>query len=85
VFVIGLQAHAAPAFERLGQHIPNLLGFQIELPLMSLEAARNAVLAETRAMQLEVEPAALDAPTSAKSGTASTVSYWSRSMPGSPN
>jgi hypothetical protein len=65
VFVIGLQAHAVPAFERLGQHIPNLLGFQIELPLMSLEAARNAVLAEARAMQLEVEPAALDALTTA--------------------
>jgi hypothetical protein len=65
VFVIGLQAHAVPAFERLGQHIPNLLGFRIELPLISLEAARDAVLLEARGMGLEVEPAALDALTTA--------------------
>jgi len=65
VFVIGLQAHALPAFERLGQHIPNLLGFQIVLPPMSIEAARDAVLSEARAFSLEVEPAALDKLTSA--------------------
>jgi hypothetical protein len=65
VFVIGLQAHAIPACERLGQHIPNLLGFQVVLPLLTVEAARNAVLSEARAVQLEVEPAALDALTTA--------------------
>jgi hypothetical protein len=65
VFVIGLQAHAVPAFERLGQHISNLLGFQVVLPPMSLEAARNAVLAEARGFRLDVEPAALDALTNA--------------------
>jgi hypothetical protein len=65
VFVIGLQAHAIPASERLGQHIPNLLGFQVVLPLLTVEAARNAVLSEARAVQLEVEPAALDALTTA--------------------
>ena len=65
VFVIGLQAHAIPACERLGQHISNLLGFQVVLPLLSVEAARNAVLSEARAFQLEVEPAALDALTTA--------------------
>ncbi len=65
VFVIGLQVHAVPAFERLGQHIPNLLGFQVELPLMSLDAARNAVLSEARGYSLDVEPAALDALTTA--------------------
>jgi hypothetical protein len=65
VFVIGLQVHAVPAFERLGQHIPNLLGFQIELPPISLEAARNAVLSEARGYSLDVEPAALDALTTA--------------------
>jgi hypothetical protein len=65
VFVIGLQAHAVPACERLGQHIPNLLGFQVVLPPMSVEAARNAVVSEARAFQLEVEPEALNALTTA--------------------
>ena len=60
VFVVGLQEHAMTAFERLGQHIPNLLGFRIVLPLLSLEAARHAVLAEARTFELEVEPAALE-------------------------
>jgi len=65
VFVIGLQAHAIPAFERLGQHIPNLLGFHIVLPPLDIEAGREAVLSEARAMDLEVEPAALEALTTA--------------------
>lgn len=65
MFVIGLQAYAIPAFERLGQHIPNLLGFRIKLPPLSVEAAREAVLSEARALNLEVEPAALDALVSA--------------------
>jgi hypothetical protein len=65
VFVIGLQAHAVPSFERMKQHIPNLLGFHVVLPPMSLEAARNAVLSEARGYELEVEPAALDALTTA--------------------
>jgi hypothetical protein len=64
-FVIGLQDHAVPAFERLGQHIPNLLGFRVVLPPLSLEAARHAVLAEARTYELEVEPAALEALTTA--------------------
>jgi hypothetical protein len=65
VFVIGLQDHAVPACERLGQHIPNLLGFQVVLPPMSVEAAKNAVLSEARTFQLEVEPEALNALTTA--------------------
>jgi hypothetical protein len=65
MFVIGLQEYAIPAFERLGQHIPNLLGFQIKLPPLSVEAAREAVVSEARGVNLEVEPAALDALTSA--------------------
>jgi hypothetical protein len=65
MFVIGLQDYAIPAFERLGQHIPNLLGFRIQLPPLSVEAAREAVLAEVRAADLEIEPAALDALVSA--------------------
>jgi hypothetical protein len=65
MFVIGLQEYAIPAFERLGQHIPNLLGFQIKLPPLSVEAAREAVVSEARGVDLEVEPASLDALTSA--------------------
>lgn len=60
-FVIGTQAHAIPALERLGQHIPNLLGFQITLQPLSLEEARDAVLAEARSVDIEVEPAAVEA------------------------
>ncbi len=65
MFVIGLQEYAVPAFERLRQHIPNLLGFQIRLPPLSVEEARNAVVSEARAAGIEVEPAALDALTTA--------------------
>jgi hypothetical protein len=63
-FVIGLQEHALLAFERLDQHIPNLLGFRVQLPPLTVEAAREAVISEARGMGLEVEPAALDALTS---------------------
>jgi hypothetical protein len=65
VFVIGLQDYAIPAFERLMQHIPNLLGFHIVLPPLSAEAAREVVVSEARAANLEVEPAALDELTTA--------------------
>ncbi len=61
VFVIGLQHHAIPAFDRMGQHIPNLLGYRIVLPPISAEDARAAVLAEARTLELEVEPEALEA------------------------
>jgi hypothetical protein len=61
IFVIGLQQHAIPAFERLKQHIPNLLGFRVDVPPLDIEAAREAVTAEARRIELEVEPAALDA------------------------
>jgi hypothetical protein len=74
MFVIGLQAYAISAFERLGQHIPNLLGFQIKLPPLPVEAAREAVLSEAHAMDLEVEPAALDALTSAPVALVTTAS-----------
>ena len=65
VFVIALQDHAIPAFERLGQYIANLLGFQIVLPLLDLEAAKQAVVSQASELNLEVEPAALDALTTA--------------------
>jgi hypothetical protein len=61
VLVIGLQVHAVPALERLKQNIPNLLGFQIALPLLGVETAREVVLSEVAAASLAVEPAALNA------------------------
>ena len=61
ILVIGLQDHAIPAFERLRQHIPNLLGFHTVLQPITMQAARDAVLAEARAIELEVEPEALEA------------------------
>ena len=65
VFVIGLQEYAIPAFRRMEAHIPNLLGFQIRLAPLDAEAARAAVVSEARAMEMDVEPAALDALVSA--------------------
>ena len=58
--VIGLQDHAVPAFDRLDQHIPNLRGFEIRLKPISVEAAREIVLAESDRASLTVEPAALE-------------------------
>jgi hypothetical protein len=60
-FVLGLQAHSIPAFDRLTQHIPNLRGFEIQLKPIDAEAARKAVLAEASGAYLEVEPAAVEA------------------------
>jgi hypothetical protein len=61
VFVIGLQAHAIPAFDRLNQHIANLRGFEIKLKPLTEQCAREVVLAEADRVGLHVEPAALDA------------------------
>jgi hypothetical protein len=60
-FVFGIQEHAIPAFERLKQHIPNLLGYQVRLRPLTVEAAREAVSLEAARIELEVEPAALEA------------------------
>jgi hypothetical protein len=60
-FVFALQEHAIPAFERLQQHIPNLLGYQIQLQPLTVQAAREAIPLEASRMDLEVEPAALEA------------------------
>lgn len=60
VFVIGLQEHAVPALERLSQHIPNLLGFQVRLQPLGIEAAKEAVLSEASGRGFDVEPAAMD-------------------------
>lgn len=60
-FVIGMQAHGLPAFERLKQNIPNLLGYQIRLEPLSREAAKEAIAVEARAHGLEMVPAAIEA------------------------
>jgi hypothetical protein len=65
IFVIGIQNHAIPAFERLRQHIPNLLGFRVQLTPLSVDAAKKAVVTEARRFELEAEPAALEALVSA--------------------
>ena len=60
--VIGLHAHAIPAFERLNQHVPNLLGFHIQLQPLTVEAAEQAIRLEAASRSMEeVEPAALEA------------------------
>jgi hypothetical protein len=61
VFVVGLQEHAIPAFERLEAHIPNLLGYRVQLEALSVDAAREAVLSEAALKDMQVEPAALQA------------------------
>ncbi len=65
IFVIGLQNHAIPAFERLRQYIPNLLGFHVQLKPITIEAAKQATLAEARRAGVEVDPAALESIVSA--------------------
>lgn len=61
IFVLGLQEHAIPPFERLEAHIPNLLGFRVRLDPLSTDAAREAVVSEASRKEMQVEPAALDA------------------------
>lgn len=58
--VVAIQDHAVPAFERFGQHIPNLLGYQVRLGDISATAGRAAVIVEARALGMDVEPAVLD-------------------------
>ena len=61
IFVLGLQEHAIPFFERLEAHIPNLLGFRVQLEPLNIDAAREAVAAEASGRDMQVEPAALEA------------------------
>ncbi len=42
-FVIGLQTPSLRGFERLNQFVPNLLGFTIKLPPLTVEAAKQLV------------------------------------------
>ncbi|MDP9053069.1 MAG: hypothetical protein M3N93_02010 [Acidobacteriota bacterium] len=66
IFVIGLQEHALPAFERLGQYIPNLLGFHVQLTPLTSAAAKEAVTADAKYRGMEIEPEALEALVSAR-------------------
>jgi hypothetical protein len=77
VVVVGMQDHAICEFERLGQVIPNLLGFRVVLQPLSAADARKAVISEARSIDLEVEPEALTALT-----TASMVLYPAAATPG---
>lgn len=72
VFVVGLPDHAVPAFGRLNQYIPNLLGFRVQLGPLSAEAARETVESEARSRGMEVEPAAMDALLSASTLNSAT-------------
>lgn len=59
-FVIGFQSSAKPAFERLSQYIPNLMGFAITLPPLTREAGAQLLRQSAAAQDLEIEPAAID-------------------------
>ncbi len=60
--VIGLHSHAIPAFERLNQHVPNLLGFHIQLRPLTAQAAEQAIRREAATHLVEeIEPAVLEA------------------------
>jgi hypothetical protein len=61
LFVIGMQEYAIPALERMKQHIANLLGYQVRLAPLSVEAGKEIVIAEARRMALDVEPDAIAA------------------------
>ena len=60
-FVLGIQSHAIPAFDRLNQHIANLRGFELRLGPLAHEAGKQAAMGELEAAHLVIEPAALDA------------------------
>lgn len=59
-FVIGLQTPSVGAFERLSQYIPNLLGFAIKVPPLSIEAAKQSVTHAASEAGLTIEPTAVD-------------------------
>ena len=58
-FVIALQKPCMNAFERLGQYIPNLLGFTIDLPPLTESAAIELIRAAAKRADLEIEDAAV--------------------------
>jgi hypothetical protein len=60
-FIIALQEHALPEFERLRQYIPNLRGFETRLRPLTQASALEAAVAAARQSEIEIEPAALDA------------------------
>ena len=59
-FVIGLQTPSLSAFERLSQYVPNLMGFTIQVPPLSSEAAKQLVTGAAAEAELTIEPAAVD-------------------------
>jgi hypothetical protein len=59
-FVIGLQTPSVSAFERLSQYIPNLMGFAIKVPPISIEAAKQLVNHAASDAGLTIEPTAVD-------------------------
>jgi hypothetical protein len=59
-FVIGLQTPSVSAFERLSQYIPNLMGFAIQVPPISIDAAKQMVNGAAAQAELTIEPVAVD-------------------------
>ena len=59
-FVIALQTPSVTAFERLSQYIPNLMGFTINLPPLTSEAAKDLIRGTAARAGIEIEPAAVD-------------------------
>lgn len=59
-FVIGLQTPSVKAFERLNQYVPNLMGFTIKLPPLSVEAAKQLVCRSASLAGIEMEEAAAE-------------------------
>jgi hypothetical protein len=59
-FVIGLQTPSVKALERLVQYVPNLMGYTINLPPITAEAARELIHKLAARATIEVEPEAVD-------------------------
>lgn len=55
-FVIAMHRHALPAFSRLAQYIPNLLGYQLALGPLDASVARELVRLEGARRGIAVEP-----------------------------
>lgn len=59
-FVIGLQNHAVAAFERLDPQIPNLMGFTIKLPPLTVGTAKRLVCRAGSLAGVEMQEEAAD-------------------------
>jgi hypothetical protein len=60
-FVVALQEYAVPAFQRLEQYVPNLLGSRVKLGPLETAAGRELVTGAGEEQGIRFEPAVIEA------------------------